>query len=55
MRGGGCGAFELPVAKAVTVFTFKRDEIKRPKVSEAEGAASESPLLGRRSGTCSVY
>lgn len=32
VRGGGCGAFELPVVKAVTVFTFKRDEIKRPKV-----------------------
>lgn len=35
--GRGCtvevgGAFELPVVKAVTVFTFKRDEIKRPKV-----------------------
>lgn len=45
-RAGGCGVFELSAVKAVTVFTFERDEIKRLEVSKQEG---RSPSL------CSVW
>lgn len=31
-RAGGCGVFELSAVKAVTVFTFERDEFKKRKV-----------------------
>lgn len=33
-RGGGCGALELSVVQAVTVFTFKREKIKDPKLKK---------------------
>lgn len=45
-RAGGCGVFELSTVKAVTVFTFKSDEIKRLKLEK---------LKGRSASLCSVW
>lgn len=54
-RGGGCGVLELSVVQAVTVFTFKREKIKDPKLKRRRGGLTVSPLFGRHPGICRVY